>query len=89
MNRSLVQSWVPSAPPATVKTSSTTEAGASARRKASFLSAMAEATEGIGTHATLAVRLGIAANGPAVAAKRLRRSFGTIVNTASRLGILA
>src|SRR5580692_808983 len=55
----------------TVEAASTAEAGASARRETPFLSATADAAEGIGTNAALATRLGIATSGAAVAGERL------------------
>src|SRR5580692_1590831 len=50
------------------------KASASARRKATFLSATAVATEGVGMNAALTARLGIATSGAAVAGERLRSS---------------
>ena len=67
---------------AAVKTTSTAKASASARRKTSFLSAMADPTEGARVNAALTARRSIAASGPAVAAEGLGRSFATVVNTA-------
>lgn len=58
------------------------EAGTSARRKTPLLSARTETAESAGANAALATRLGIASGSPAVAAERLRRPFGTVVNAA-------
>jgi hypothetical protein len=67
----------------------TAEAGVSARRKATFLSAAAEPAEGVGTNAALTVRLGIAASGLAVSAERLWCSFRAFVNTARATAVAA
>ena len=73
------------APAATVKAAPAAEAGASARRKTPFLSATAESAEGAGANTTLAARLGVAASSPVVAAERLWRRSGTVVNPARAL----
>jgi hypothetical protein len=49
-----------------VKTARAAEAGASARRKASFLAAMAEAAESVGANIGLAAGLGVVASSPSV-----------------------
>ena len=69
------------APATAVKTASAAEAGAPARRKTPFLTAMAETAQGARPNAALTARLGIAASGPVVAPKRLWRSFGAVVIT--------
>jgi hypothetical protein len=76
--------------PAAVKTAApmkaaSAEAGASARRIAAFLSAMAETTESAGASIALAVRLGVSATRLAVTAI----STGANVALATRLRITA
>jgi hypothetical protein len=65
------------------------EAGASARRKTPFLSARSKTAESAGANTTLAARLGVAASSPVVAAERLWRRSGTIVNPARALNFPA
>jgi hypothetical protein len=65
-----------------VKTASAAEAGASARRKAAFLSTMTVPVEGARPNSALTARLGVAASGPVVATERLWRPFGTVFNAA-------
>ena len=68
-----------------VKTAPAAEAGASARRKAPFLSATAEAAEGARANAALAARLDIAATSSGFAAD----GTGANVALAPGLGIAA
>src|ERR1700746_118252 len=68
-----------------VKTASAAEAGAPARQKIPFLSAGRKTAEGAGANTTLAARLGVAASSPVVAAERLWRRSGTVVNPARAL----
>jgi hypothetical protein len=74
---------VRSAASAAVKAAAYTEAGASARRKTPFLSAMTEAAESARANSALAVRLAIAASGSVITDERLWCSFGMVVDTAS------